>query len=94
MHVLDFVNKRGIRPRAFMGWDRAKFTHNGILAGAQLYPPHSEHISQFWSSWSSPNPTTGLPETVSDAIAAAAIKGPLASQGMQLYGAVDLVLQY
>jgi hypothetical protein len=90
----DFVNKRAIRPRAFMGWDRSKFTHNGIIADAQLYPPHYDYISQFWSSWPSTDPQTGQPATLTKAINDAANKAPLAKLGMQLYGAEDLAIQF
>lgn len=95
MQVRDFVNKRGLRPRAFVGWDRSKLTHNGIIAGAQLYPPHVQFITTFWEFWSqSTDPNTRQPPTVAAAIDAATKAAPLAALGIQVYGADDLAFPY
>jgi hypothetical protein len=91
MIVTDFTQKRGIRPRAFMGWNRTKSVGTHIIAGNQLYPPHADYIGAFWNSWI--NGGGGL-SSVEEAISDAAAAAPLAAGGMVLYGAEDLVINY
>jgi hypothetical protein len=91
MSVTDFTQKRGIRPRAFMGWNREKAVGTGIISGGQLYPPHMNYISTFWNYWG--NGTTGLRD-VKAAIDHAKDTAPLAAKGMKLYGAKDLVINF
>ncbi len=91
MVITDFTHKRGIRPRAFMGWNRKKVVGIRIIAGNQLYTPHAQYITKFWDWWS--NGGTGL-RPVKGAIDQARNTAPLAAEGMVLYGAEDLVINY
>jgi hypothetical protein len=91
MVVTDFTGKRGIRPRAFMGWNRTKVVGTRIISGGGLYPPHMDYVDKFWNYWG--NGTTGL-RPVKDAISEAKRVAPLAAGGMMLYGAEDLVINY
>jgi hypothetical protein len=91
MVVTDFTDKRGIRPRAFMGWNRKKAVGVGIISGARLYSPHMDYVTKFWNWWG--NGTTGL-RPIKQAIREAEIVAPLAAGGMMLYGAEDLFINY
>jgi hypothetical protein len=91
MVVNDFYQKRGVRPRAFMGWNRKKVVGTKILQGGQMYQPHIDYINKFWDWWC--NGTTGL-RPVKQAIREAELRAPLAADGMVLYGAEDLVVNY
>ncbi len=51
MRISDFTVKRGIRPRAFMGWNRNKTF--AIWHNASAFISHATYISTFWTSWGS-----------------------------------------
>ncbi len=91
MSVADFTQKRGIRPRAFMGWNRKKVVGTGILSGGSLFPPHMEYIGKFWDWWG--NGGSGG-RNVSDAIDQAKQTAPNGALGMTLFGAEDLWINY
>jgi hypothetical protein len=93
MSLKDFGPKRGIRPRAFMGWNYQKQIGNTVMSGAQLYPPHVKYVTTFWNTWAALD-ANGQPTTVAAAITAALQAAPLAAGGMQLYGAKDLAIQF
>ncbi len=91
-HIGDFL-KRGIRPRAFVGWNRAKPI--GWLLQGTFNINHFNYISKFWQTWRGSNPTNGLPNTLVDSIAAAQASLPNGSQdgnGITVYGAQDLTI--
>ena len=95
MRTTDFTAKRGIRPRAFMGWNREKASGMGIIAGGGMNTDHMNYITAFWSTWAARNPTTGGPiNGVKQAVTAAAARASMAAGGMQLYGAEDLFIDY
>jgi hypothetical protein len=87
MVFADFWNKRGIRARAFMGWNRTKAVGTGIISGGQLNPDHENYIGKFWDWWG--HGTSG-DRSVQDAIDQARLVAPSAADGMVLYGAEDL----
>ena len=77
-----------------MGWNRKKVSDVGIIAGGQMDPDHMTYISTFWTTWAARD-QNGLPKNdITAAIGAAATAAPNASLGMQLYGAIDLVIDY
>jgi len=90
MVIIDFTEKRGIRPRAFMGWNRKKVVGTHIIAGNQLYTPHAEYIMAFWRYWAEPPGDRPL----KDAVKHAEDTAPLAAGGMTVYGAEDLVIAW
>lgn len=93
MTALDFGEKRGIRPRAFMGWNRKKgFT--SVLGGNQLWPPHMNYITTFWSKWAERDAGGGPKNNVTQAVQAAKDAEPMAGLGMVIYGAKDLVIDF
>ncbi len=94
MKGTDFGTKRGIRPRAFMGWNRSKVIGTGILSGGAPYPPHVDYINTFWQTWAARNPTNGPQNDLTASINAAVSNAPNASLGMKLYGTEDLVIDY
>ena len=87
MVITDFTQKRGIRPRAFMGWNRKKVIGTGIISGGSLHPQHETYITAFWQNWAN-----GM--TVKAAITAARNAAPNGGLGMKLYGAEDLQIYY
>ena len=62
----DFVNKRGIRPRAFMGWSR-KITV-GWFNGYIFNTDHATYVSTSWSTWAARNGSGGPANNISQAI--------------------------
>lgn len=90
MVITDFTEKRGIRPRAFMGWNRKKVVGTHTIAGNQLYTAHAQYIAAFWEYWTQPPGN----RPVRDAIRHAADVAPLAAEGMVLYGAEDLTISW
>ncbi len=93
MTALDFGEKRGIRPRAFMGWNREKgFT--SVLGGNQLWPPHMNYMTTFWRTWAERAPGGGPLRGVGEAVAEARKAEPMAGLGMVIYGAQDLYIDF
>jgi len=90
MVITDFTQKRGIRPRAFMGWNRRKVIGTDVIAGNQLYPPHAEYITAFWRFWAEPPKDRPLKTAVEHAEKTA----PLAAGGMSVYGAENLIIAW
>lgn len=97
MVITDFTQKRGVRPRAFMGWNRKKLFTN-ILGGSQLDDDHEAYIADFWDKWAARNPDGTPTRDVMGAIVAARTKSNgfpnSAGGGLVLYGAQDLVIDY
>jgi len=92
MVATDFGAKRGIRPRAFMGWNRKK-VFSSIFSSGQLHGPHETYITTFWQKWAERQ--NGLPvRNIKEAIALAKAAAANASLGMMLYGAEDLFIDY
>jgi hypothetical protein len=88
----DFLNKRGIRPRAFLGWSSKKII--GLLGGYIFNNAHATYITTFWSKWAERNGSGGPKNNITQAIATAKAAAPEASLGMMLYGANDLVIDF
>ncbi len=87
--INDFVNKRGLRPRAFVGWNKSKvfaWTFNSTV----MDPDHLNFIETFWNSWGSQ--TNGVFTPLSVALQAAATAAPAAKKGRVIYGATDLTI--
>ena len=90
----DFINKRGIRPRAFMGWAWSKVS-GGVIMSHQLNPDHITWVTTFWSSWTDHNQSTGQPRYNLKAAADAAKTASNGSgYGLSIYGAQDLIIDY
>ena len=89
----DFGEKRGIRPRAFMGWNRKK-VFSSVFSSGQLHPPHATYIRTFWEKWAERAQGGGPAHNVKQAIALAKAAATNASLGMLLYGAEDLFIDY
>lgn len=90
----DFVYKRGVRPRAFMGWNREK--QIGWMRQGMFNYDHLEYITRFWQRWASVDPATGTMRTLKQARQYAEIRSngtpnPQA-KGMVVYGAEDLTI--
>jgi len=97
MAITDFTDKRGIRPRAFFGWNRIKIFSDVFVTGL-LYPDFIQWRTTFWQSWSARNPD-GSPKNNITAAATAADTNPngvhnSAGGGRVIYGASDLVIDY
>ncbi len=97
MTINDFVNKRGLRPRAFMGWNRKKII--GWEGEGTMNQDHIDYIDAFWQTWiTAPN---NVPTPLSRAVAQAGVEtiagttntqpNPAAG-GMVVYGATDLTI--
>lgn len=93
MKITDFTQKRGIRPRAFMGWNRKK-VFSSVLGGSQLNPDHSTWVSTFWNTWATRDASGGPRYNISEARDAANTASPNAKLGMMIYGADNLVIDY
>ncbi len=91
MVATDFGGKRGIRPRAFMGWNRKK-VFTAVLGGSQLHPPHQTYIITFWDKWAEQDQNGRPVRDITQAKDAAANAAPNAALGMVIYGAKDLVI--
>ena len=88
----DFIDKRGIRPRAFMGWSRKKMS--GLLGGYIFNTDHATYVSTFWNKWAERNVSGGPKRDIKAAIDLAKTTAPASSGGMKLYGANDLIIDY
>lgn len=87
----DFSDKRGIRQRAFMGWDKTK-----IIGGLGAYwnDSHSGLVTGFYQNWQIRNPQTGYGQWgVKAAFGFAAATNSM-SGGMKIYGSKDLIIDF
>jgi hypothetical protein len=95
MTINDFLNKRGLRARAFMGWNRKK--QIGWEGEGTMNQDHINYITKFWQTWDTA--TNNIPTPLNIAIQAAGVEtiqgtgqtlpNPAAG-GMVVYGAADL----
>ena len=100
MQTTDFTSKRGVRPRAFMGWNTPKLFTDP--ATHQLSPNLQAYTDNFWNTWESLD-TNGIYQTLTNSITQAGLlydsvngsyyANPSAG-GMVLYGAQDLDIYY
>jgi hypothetical protein len=92
MAASDFLDKRGVRPRAFMGWSRKKLA--GLLGGYIFNTDHATYVSTFWSKWAERDGSGGPLRDIQAAIQQAKTAAPASSGGMKLYGANNLVIDF
>jgi hypothetical protein len=92
MTASDFLDKRGIRARAFMGWSRKKTS--GWLNGYIFNTDHATYVSTFWNKWAERASGGGPKRNIKQAIDQAAATAPASSGGMMLYGANDLIIDF
>ncbi len=93
MTMDDFVVKRGIRPRAFFGWNRKKRFSDNFVTGL-LDPDFQTWRTIFWATWSERNNQGGPRHNLNEAIDDAKNHANSAAGGATLYGAEDLVIDY
>lgn len=87
----DFDKKRGIRQRAFMGWDQTKIV--GSL-GAYWNSSHSSLIDGFYVNWQARNPQTGYGRFgVKEAFDRSSATNSM-SGGMHIYGSKELIIDF
>lgn len=87
----DFPQKRGIRQRAFMGWDQTKIV--GSL-GAYWNANHSSLINGFYINWQTRDPNTGYGLNGVKAAFGLASGTNSMSGGMHIYGSKDLIIDF
>jgi hypothetical protein len=66
MSTNDFL-KKGLRYRAFMGWDNKQV----IKWASALNTQHTQFVGDFYDHWFNPNPNTGNDSTIRESITAA-----------------------
>jgi hypothetical protein len=88
MVINDFTQKRGIRPRAFVGWSHDKaFSYTAGM----LDPDFQRWRTKFWDYWSHGGAGD---RSLQEAIHQAALAGPSAAGGIVVYGAQDLTMNH
>lgn len=90
MTAADFWEKRGIRPRAFVGWNRNKFIGFGWVMWSQAL----QWRTTFWQEWSRIGRYGYPDQTLRDAVNAANEAAWWASWWLKIYGAEDLYIDY
>jgi hypothetical protein len=82
----DFILKRGIRPRAFLGWNK-----NVTITWGAFDQQHNMFIGSFFDKWAnSAHPITGQPLGLADAIELASPSGWNQKQHLRIHGAANL----
>ncbi len=96
MKISDFVNKRGIRPRAFMGWSHDKaYAADGTFQNPSVFEGHSAYVQAFWNLWNpGPGnvPKNALQWSVNEAKKHVNNGIPSPYAGITVYGATDLMI--
>ena len=97
MVTTDFTNKRGIRPRAFFGWNRKKNFTDWFVTDL-LDPDFQTWRDTFWKKWAERdnqgNPLRNIKQAATLADTNPNGSSNSAGGGRVIYGAEDLVIDY
>jgi len=84
--IAEFTGKRGIRPRAFVGWSK-----NVTIGWATFNQQHSTFIASFFDKWANGRDLHGFPLGIEAAIDAANPQGWGPKTGLVIHGFHDLL---
>jgi hypothetical protein len=97
MVITDFTDKRGIRPRAFFGWNRKKIYSDVFVTGF-LYPDFITWRTDFWRDFADHDNQGNPRYNITSAATAADTNDNgihnLAGGGWVIYGASNLIIDY
>ncbi len=98
MVTADFTNKRGIRPRAFFGWNRKKYFNMELNTSGFLDPDFLNWRTDFWRDFAERDGQGNPKYNITTAATAAdtndnGIHNSFGG-GRMIYGASDLVIDY